>query len=142
MPIARAQIQSPLQPADVLRIITDFGPARSDAWPGVDDAHLKVHDQGEGWADVTEGNATTWERERYSWDAEGTKITAETLDSNVWAVGSGWTYILTPANGGTHVDVTLTRKGKNLKGKLIGALLPLIGKSVVTKSLAAALQAG
>ena len=140
MPKVTAHIQSSLQPAEVLRIITDFGPARSQAWPGVDDDHLKVHEQGEGFADVTEGNDTTWERERYTWDAAGKKVAAETTDSNVWAAGSRWDYTLTPVDGGTLVTVTLTRHGKNLKGKLIAALLPVVGKSVVTKSLSTALQ--
>ena len=122
-------------------IITDFGPARAAAWPGVDTEHLTLHDSGDLWADVTEGNATTWERVRYDWSSDGTTVTAVTTDSNVWAPGSRWDYRLTPADGGTLVEVTLTREGKNLKGKLIGALLPLIGSSVVTKSLAAALKA-
>jgi hypothetical protein len=39
------------------------------------------------------------------------------------------------------VQVTLTRHGRNLKGRLIGALLPVVGASVVRKSLNAALQA-
>jgi hypothetical protein len=141
MPTVKAQLQSPLPPTEVLRIITDFGPARSKAWPGVDNEHLTVHDQGERWAEVTEGNATTWERERYDWSADGSTITAVTKDSNVWAEGSRWDYRLTPTNGGTLVDVTLLRHGKNLKGRLIGAILPLAGKSVITKSLAAALKA-
>jgi YD repeat-containing protein len=134
-------IQSPLPSAEVLRILTDFGPARSKAWPGVDDAHLKVHGQGEGWADVTEGNPSTWERERYTWDSDGRTVAAETTDSNVWAAGSRWDYVLTPNAQGTEVKVTLTRHGRNLKGRLIGALLPLVGASVVRKSVSAALQA-
>ena len=141
MPVTHAQLQSPLPPAEVLRIITDFGPARAAAWPGVDTEHLTRHYHGDQWADVTEGNATTWERVRYDWSADGTTVTAVTTDSNVWAAGSRWDYRLTPADGGTRVEVTLTRHGKNLKGKVIGALLPLIGSSVVTKSLAAALNA-
>jgi len=140
MPVTRAHLQSPLPPAEVLRIITDFGPDRAAAWPGVDAEHLTQHDHGDRWADVTEGNATTWERVRYDWSADGTAVTAVTTDSNVWAAGSRWDYRLTPVDGGTQVDVTLTRHGKNLKGKLIGALLPILGTSVVTKSLAAALQ--
>ena len=59
MPVTRAHLQSPLPPAEVLRIITDFGPDRAAAWPGVDAEHLTQHDHGDLWADVTEGNATT-----------------------------------------------------------------------------------
>ena len=141
MPKVTAHVQSPLQPEEVLRILTDFGPARAKAWPGVDDEHLKVYEQGEGFADVTEGNDATWERERYTWEPGGKKVAAETLESNVWAVGSRWDYTLTPVDGGTLVTVTLTRVGKNLEGRLIGALLPLVGKSVITKSVSAALPA-
>ena len=142
MPTVKTSIQSPLPPAEVLRILTDFGPARSQAWPGVDDEHLQVHGQGDGWADVTEGNPTTWERERYTWDAAAGTVTATTTDSNVWAAGSRWDYALTPDGPGTLVTVTLTRHGRNLKGRLIGALLPVVGGSVVRKSLSAALHAG
>jgi YD repeat-containing protein len=141
MPKVTAHLQSPLQPAEVLRILTDFGPERSKVWPGVDDEHLMVHEQGEGFADVTEGNDATWERERYTWTPDGKKVAAETTESNVWAVGSRWDYTLTPVDNGTLVTVTLTRFGKNLKGKLFAALLPILGRSVVTKSLSAAFQA-
>ena len=141
MPVVKLQLNSKLSPADVLSVLTDFGPARSTVWPGVDDEHLKVHEQGPDWADVTEGNKTTWEREKYSWDAAAGTVTATTTDSNVWGPGSGWVYKLTPNGTGTTIDVTLTRHGKGLKGKLIGLLLPVVGKSAVTKSLAGPLQA-
>ena len=68
-------------------------------------------------------------------------MTATTTDSNVWGPGSGWVYRLNPNGTGTTIDVTLTRHGKGLKGKLIGALLPVVGKSAVTKALAGPLQA-
>ncbi|MET0692809.1 MAG: SRPBCC family protein [Propionibacteriaceae bacterium] len=140
MPTVHVSLSSPLPPADVLRIITDFGPGRSQAWPGVDDKHLKVHDTGPNWADVTEGNDTTWERERYDWDAAAGTISAVTSESNVWAVGSRWDYKLTPEGTGTKVDITLHRVGKGIKGKLIGAILPLAGKKVITGSFSGPLQ--
>ena len=140
MPQAKAQLHSPLPPAEVLRVLTDFGPGRTDVWPGVDSEHLTVHDSGNRWADVTEGNPTTWERVRYTWSEDGTSITAVTTDSNVWAAGSRWDYTLTPDGSGTRVDIRLTRHGKNLKGRLIGALLPVLGPSVITKSFGGPLQ--
>ncbi len=140
MPTATASVSSPLPPDQVLQILTDFGPARVENWPGVDAEHLTLHDSGENWAEVTEGNPTTWERERYTWDATAGTVCAVTLDSNVWAAGSRWDYRLTPNGTGTQVDVTLTRRGKGLKGKLIGALLPLVGRGVITKGLQQALR--
>jgi hypothetical protein len=140
MPV-RVELTSTLPPAEVLRILTDFGPSRADAWRGVDEDHLTVHEQGSNWADVTEGNKTTWERERYSWDAASGTVTATTTDSNVWGPGSGWEYRLTPSGTGTRIEVVVTRHGKGVKGRLIGALFPLIGKSYVTKSLSGPLKA-
>jgi hypothetical protein len=132
---------STLPPQDVLRILTDFGPSRADVWPGVDDEHLTVHGQGPDWAEVTEGNKMTWERERYVWNAQAGMVSATTTDSNVWGPGSGWEYRLTPSGSGTQVVVTLTRHGKGVKGKLIAGLLPLIGKSFLRRSLAGPLRA-
>lgn len=142
MPQANAQLHSPLAPAEVLRVLTDFGPGRADVWPGVDEQHLEVHDSGNRWTDVTEGNPTTWERVRYTWSEDGTSVTAVTTDSNVWAAGSRWDYTLTPEAAGTLVDIRLTRHGKNLKGRLIGALIPVVGRSVVVKSFSGPLRAG
>lgn len=142
MPTVHTQVTSPRPPADVLRILTDFGPDRSKAWAGVNDQHLKVHDQGDNWADVTEGNGIGWERERYTWDAEAGTVSAVTSDSNLWGPGSRWDYTLTPHNGGTLVDVTLQRNGKGIKGKLVGALLPLIGKKMIGAGVSKALTVG
>ena len=127
MPTARFTIHTSLSPSDVMELLTDFGPERASRWPNIDDAHFKVHELGPGSADVTEGNAMGWERERYEWDADAGTVTIDTLDSNLWGPGSGWRYELTPADGGTDVQVTLTRVAKSFRGKLIGALIPLVG---------------
>ena len=49
---------------EALRRLTDFGAERAESWPNVDVNNLTVHDRGEGWAEVTEGNKIAWERER------------------------------------------------------------------------------
>ena len=140
MAVTNVEVRSPLPPAEVLRILTDFGPRRAEAWPGVDSEHLRVHGQGEGWADVTEGNKIGWERERYSWDVAGGTVSAVTTESNLWDEGSRWDYRLTEVPDGTLVGVRLERHGKGLKGKAIEALLPVVGKRMITNSLAAALK--
>ncbi|HEU5484190.1 MAG TPA: SRPBCC family protein [Microlunatus sp.] len=140
MAVVNVEVRSPLSPEEVLRVITDFSERRAEAWPGVDLARLVVHEVGENFADVTEGNDTTWERERYEWDSAAGTVTAKTLESNVWAEGSRWDYRITPVEGGSLVGVRLERYGKNVKGKLIGALLPVVGKKVITGSLASALK--
>jgi hypothetical protein len=141
MPTVTTQVQSSLTPAEALRVLTDFGPSRADAWPGVDDEHLKIHDSGPDWADVTEGNSLGWERERYSWDAAAGTVSAVTTDSNLWGDGSRWDYTITPREGGSLVEVRVQRNGKGIKGKLVGLLLVPLGKRAIGRSLARALKA-
>ena len=142
MPTTRFTVHTSLSPRQVMGLFTDFGSDRASRWPNVDDAHFKVHDLGSDWAEVTEGNALGWERERYASDAAAGTITIDTLDSNLWAPGSGWRYELKPASGGTDVQVTLTRVAKSFRGRLVGALIPIAGartlgrqfRSVLTKA--------
>ncbi len=133
-------VTSTLPPEEALRVLTDFGPGRVEAWPGVDAEHLTVHARGEDFADVTEGNSVGWERERYTWDAAAGTVSAVTVESNLWAPGSRWDYTLTPAAEGTTVQVRLVRHGRGVKGRLIEALLPLIGPRTVRQGLAQALK--
>jgi hypothetical protein len=126
----------------VLRILTDFGPARAAAFPGVDESNLTVHEVGDTWADVTEGNRIGWERERYDWDAGAGTISAVTTDSNLWGPGSRWDYRLIPQEGaGTLVEIRLERHAKGLSGHLVGALMTVLGKRFVTAGFARALKA-
>jgi hypothetical protein len=138
LPVVHVSVTSPLPPQEALQRLTDFSPARADAWAGVDD-NLIVHDKGESWAEVTEGNKLGWERERYTWDAAAGTVSAVTLNSNLWAPGSGWNYTIMPEGTGSRVEVTAVRKGYGIKGKLVGALLSLVGKRVITSITTAAL---
>ena len=137
------KVQTQLAPAAVLSALTDFGPRRSEVWPNVDSVHFKVHGQGPGWAEITEGSSVAggvWERERYSWDAVARTVTIETLDSNVWGPGSRWDYRLTRgAAGGTTVDVTVVRNGKGWKGRMIGLALSLAGAGMLRSQMKQAL---
>ena len=140
MPSTHFTVHTTMSPSETMTLITDFGPDRAKSWPNIDDAHFTVHDQGPGWAEVTEGNAMAWERERYTWDATAGTIAIDTVDSNIWADGSGWRYALTPAAGGTDVAVTLTRVPKTLKGRLIAALIPLLGAKALGKQFQSVLN--
>ncbi len=133
MPSTQFTVHTSLSPSEVLSLFTDFGPGRTERWPNVDESHFEVHDVGPDWAEVTEGNTMAWERERYTWDAAAGTVAIDTLDSNLWAKGSGWRYQLTPADGGTDVHVTLTRQAKSFKGRLVGAFIPLVGGRLLGK---------
>ena len=133
-------VRTSLSPSEVLAVITDFGPDRARWWPNVDDAHFTVHDQGPDWAEVTEGTGMGWERERYSWDAAAGTVTIDTLDSNLWGPGSSWHYALTPAADGTDLKVTLNRKPKSFNGRIVAALIPLVGARTLGKQFETVLR--
>lgn len=139
MPTIRFHLMSTLSPAEVLQVLTDFGPTRPDVWPSIDAEHFVVHDRGDNWAEVTEGTAAAWERARYEWTADTVTIT--TLDSKLFGPGGGWNFRITPDLPGCRVDVELTRTPDTFKAKILAALLPLIGPSQLRKSFTAPLQA-
>lgn len=140
MPTTQFTVHTSLSPSEVLGLLTDFGPDRASQWPNVDDAHFKVHELGPDWAEVTEGTGLGWERERYSWDAGAGTVTIDTLDSNLWGPGSGWRYELTSVSGGTDVQVTLTRVPSSFRGRLVGALIPILGARALGRQLQAVLR--
>ena len=120
-------------PEQFITGLTDFGPGRDKLFGNSNDQFLKVHKQGTNYADVTEGSGGIWERVNYNW-SDPTHIVLTTTDSNLWGGHSGHMYNLTRnPNGTTDVDVTIVRDGKNLKGKLLGAFLGVIGKGQLKK---------
>jgi hypothetical protein len=137
------RIQTKMAPGAVIAALTDFGPERSKVWPNIDDEHFKLHNQGSGWAEVTEGSSVAggvWEREKYIWDVAAGTVTVETLDSNTWGPGSGWDYKLSPsAESGTRVDVTVERHGKGPKGRLIELGLVAVGTRMLRSQMERAL---
>lgn len=121
--------------------LTDFGPGREKIFGNSTDQYLKVHRKGTTDADVTEGSGGIWERLSYDW-SDPTHIVLTTTDSNLWGGGSGHTYALTrQANGTTEVDVQIVREGKNLKGRLLGAFLGIVGQGQLEKWFAKTLKA-
>ncbi len=140
MPSTEFTVHTTLAPSEVMSFFTDFGPDRSKRWPNTDEAHFQVHDQGAGWAEVTEGNAMGWERGRYEWDDAAGTVTIDTLDSNLWGPGSGWRYQLTAAGDGTDVHVSLKRNGQGVRGRLVGALIPIAGSRVLGKQFRTVLK--
>ena len=133
-----------LAPSAVLAALTDFGPRRSQVWPNVDEQHFKLHGQGPGWAEVTEGSSVAggvWEREKYSWDATTGAVSVETMDSNTWGPGSRWDYKITPATGGgSQIDVTVTRLGKGWRGRLIEVGIAAAGTRMLRSQMEQALE--
>jgi hypothetical protein len=115
--------------------LTDFGPGRSKLFGYSTDDYLKVHDRGPHQADVTEGSRGVWERLHYDW-SDPSRVVLTTTDSNVWGGHSSHTYTLTPQpNGTTSVNAVLVREGKNLKGRVLEAVIGTVGKRSLEKTL-------
>ena len=125
---------TPSTPEQYLAGLTDFGPGRSKLFGNSADDYLKVHDRGPSQADVTEGSGGIWERLHYDW-SNPNHVVLTTTDSNLWGGASGHTYNFTRRPDGlTDIDVVVVREGKNLKGRLLGFVIGIIGKGVLEKA--------
>ena len=128
-------------PEQFLAGLTDFGPGRSTLFGNSADDYLKVHQRGLASADVTEGSGGVWERLQYDW-SDPSRVVMKTTDSNVWGGDSGHTYTLARRpDGMTDIDAIVVRDGKNLKGRMLEAVLALFGKRVLGKELAKSAKA-
>ncbi|WUH88858.1 hypothetical protein OG900_01085 [Streptomyces sp. NBC_00433] len=122
-------LNSSMSPSEAMEVLTNFSPSRVDEWPSIDADHFQVHDRGDTWAEVTEGNAKSWERARYEWDPSQNTVTVTTRESIPFGTG-GWNYRMTPTDGGSRIDVELERHPTSLKAKVMGSIIPLAGPVV------------
>ena len=59
-----------------------------------------------------------------------------TTDSNMWGGNSGHVYTFTRnPDGTTELDAVVVRDGKNLKGRVLGAIVGSIGKGHLAKAM-------
>ena len=132
------EIKSPLGPDEVLTNLVDFSERRLRLWPAIDAAVYRVHDVGEGWADVTEGSDVfggIWARERYDWSTPGA-VRATLQESNAWNPGGTWTLRAEPgSNGGSRLIVIRDRRARNAKGRLLEALMRVAGARMLASEL-------
>jgi hypothetical protein len=130
MPRIEFDLTTGVSPDRFVAALTDFSPARAEIWPNIDAQHLKVHEVGADWADVTEGSSLAggvWERNRYDWSTAGT-VRIETIESNTWRPGSFWLYQVEPTDTGSHIQVTVDRRPATLRGRLLAVLLAFAGR--------------
>ena len=136
MPTIRFEVVTDLPPDRVFNALIDFSDSRPTVWPNIDHGHFRVHGQGTGWADVTEGNALAWERNRYEWDAAAGEVTVTAVESDTWTPGSQWRYrLLSMVSGGTDVQVTVVRNGRGPRGMVIGALMTWFGRRILRSDM-------
>jgi hypothetical protein len=134
MSTIRLHQRTTLTPEQYVGGLTDFGPGRWKLFANSADECLKVHCRSHTEADVTEGSNGIWERLHYDW-SDLRRVVLTTTDSNLWGGGSSHTYTFTPQpDGATDIDVVVIRKGKNLKGRMLGFVLGTIGRRVLEKA--------
>src|SRR5262249_19242404 len=131
-------ITTPVAPGRVIRAFTDFTPQRLHTFPNMDSRYYAVLAVHATSAEVTEGSAFSggvWERVHYDWSQPG-EITIMVQESNAFTTSSFWHYrIIAGENGGSQVDFTLHRVGKNFKGQVLATLLGLFGRRVFRHDL-------
>lgn len=126
MPAITVVDRTPVPPERVLEAARDFSERRSELWPDVHVDHFELHQAGDDFAEVTEGNPSPigpfWERLRYDWSKPGS-IKGVVIDSNIFKPGSSWEMTAILADGGSRVTVTMVREFKGLKGRLVGPII-------------------
>jgi hypothetical protein len=141
MPTIHLKATTSSTPEQFIAALTDFGPGRSKVFGNSADGYLKVHDQSPAEADVTEGSFGVWERLHYDW-SDPSRVVMRTTDSNAWGGASGHTYTFSrQPDGRTEVDVVVVRDGKNLRGRVLGALLEIGGKRILEQQFGKTVRA-
>lgn len=128
MPTVHVVDQTPVVAERVLEAARDFSEQRAEMWPDVHVEHLQVHEMGETFAEVTEGNpwpiGYVWERLRYDWSEPGV-VKGTVTDSNIFEPGSTWEIRATPTDSGSRVEVIGVRQLRGFKGNLLAPAFPL-----------------
>jgi hypothetical protein len=126
MPRVHVVDDSTARPERVLEAARDVTPRRAELWRDVYLEHMTIHDRGETWADVTEGNPwgpwLVWERLRYDWSEPGV-VKGTVVESNLFKAGSTWEIRAAPAGSGSRVEIVALRCLRGL-GWLIWPLFP------------------
>ncbi|HKO34095.1 MAG TPA: hypothetical protein VJY85_10150 [Candidatus Limnocylindria bacterium] len=139
MPKVHVEADAPISADRVLAAARDFTEHRAELWPDVHLAQFRVHEIGDTYADVTEGNpwpiGIVWERLRYDWSVPGS-IRGVVIDSNLFYPGSTWELYAAPTEGGSHVEIIAQRNLRPIKGWLTYPFFPLgIARQTVAEHL-------
>jgi hypothetical protein len=128
VPTVHVVEQTPVAPELVLAAARDFSERRAELWPDVHVEHFQVHELGETFADVTEGNpwpiGYVWERLRYD-GSEPESVKGVVSASNILKPRSTWEIRATRADGGSRVEVIGVRHLRGFKGRLLAPVFPL-----------------
>ena len=130
-------VDSDLPAPAILAAAVDFSARRPDLWPTIARTVYAVHASGPDWAEVTEGSrflGTIWARERYDWSVPGV-VQATVVASNVFRPGGTWRLEVRATGGRTTATVSSRRRATGLRGRILGALLALAGRTILAGNL-------
>lgn len=139
MPTVHVVEETTAPPERVLEAARDFSERRAELWPDVHVEHLLVHETGDTFAEVTEGNpwpiGFVWERLRYDWSQTGS-VRGRVIDSNLFKPGSTWEIHATATDDGSRVEIVAERHLRGFKGRLLTPVFPLgLAKQTVAAHL-------
>lgn len=118
-------LDTDLAPERVISALIDFTDRRPDLWPGLKRDDYRVDEIGPTWAVIREGSGgTIWSRERYDWSTPGT-VTWTVEDSGFATRGDVIRADVRPGPTGaeSRVHISWLRRGRNLAGHVIVALI-------------------
>jgi Polyketide cyclase / dehydrase and lipid transport len=131
-------IDTNAEPEQVLDALLDFSDRRPEIWPGLAREHYEVYEVGQTSALIKEGSPRplgVWAIERYDWSTPGTvRWTVE--QSNFCTPGSHVEARVAPGpGGGSRIALTWDRTGANRRGRLIVALMTVVGPPMLRSYL-------
>ena len=132
------EADGPIAADRFIAALTNFGERRPELWPNLDAKYYRLHEQGDTWAEVTEGTDVlggVWARERYDWSEPGI-VRLRLVDALDFRPGTVIEYRVTPlADGGCHVAVDFQRIAASLRGRVVGIGVQLGGARRFTADL-------
>jgi hypothetical protein len=137
----RWQLDTPLSEQVVLDALVDFSPRRQVIWKETcDPAVYRVHAVGHTWADVTEGVAYAWSRERYDWSHPGV-VTLTQVEANIAEpVGTIQYTISALPDGGARIVCDRYRVFRGSRGRLLGTVMVLFGPQILRRQFRGSLD--
>jgi hypothetical protein len=128
----RWQLDTPLGADAVIAALVDFTPRREVIWKETcDPAVYRVHAVGHTWAEVTEGVAYAWSRERYDWSVPEVVVLTQ-LDSNVAEPVGTIRYTVAPLpDGGARIVCERYRVFRGLRGRVLGTFMVMVGPRIL-----------
>jgi hypothetical protein len=122
---AEFDFTSSLPPEKVMGALLDFSKRRPELWAGLAPKYYEVYEVGDTSAFIREGSGApfnVWARERYDWSTPW-QVAWTVEESNFCTPGDGVVVSVTPADGGSNIHLKWERRGSNLKGRFVVALL-------------------